>query len=140
MAEKQVNARLVWTVSILLAVLFGGIGVLLLVYPKQSVGQHFGEDQLPLIRLVGAVLCVGSVLLLVPQTAWIGALLLACILLGVIGLSLYQRQPYEAAVPALFLVSVASLAYIRRPRRPTPEPPNQQALPVAPPAADKVTK
>jgi hypothetical protein len=134
MAEKQVNARLVWTVSILLAVLFGGIGVLLLVYPKQSVGQHFGEDQLPLIRLVGAVLCVGSVLLLVPQTAWIGALLLACILLGVIGLSLYQRQPYEAAVPALFL------AYIRRPRRPTPEPPNQQALPVAPPAADKVTK
>jgi hypothetical protein len=140
MAEKQINPRMVWTVSILLALLFGSIGVLLLVYPKQFIGQHFGEDSFPIVRLVGAVLCVATILLLVPRTAWIGAVLLAVILLGIIGLALYQRQPYEAVVPALFLVSVGSLAYIRRPRRPIHEQPNQQASPVPASAADKVTK
>jgi hypothetical protein len=139
MAEKQVNLRLVWTVSVLLALLFGSIGVLLLVYPKQFIGQHFGEDSFPLVRLVGAVLCVGSILLLVPRTAWIGAVLLAVILLGIIGLALYQRQPYEAVVPALFLVSVGSLAYIRRPSKPTTDLPQLPTQQVVPSAADKVT-
>jgi hypothetical protein len=130
MAKKQVNPRLIWTVTILLTLLFGGIGVLLLVNPKQFA---LHDDQLPYFRGLGASLCVGAVLLLVPRVAWVGALLLAVILLGLIGVSIYQGQMSQTVVPALFLVSVGTLAYIRRPRDSSLEPPKKEPFPVKAP-------
>jgi hypothetical protein len=100
----------------------------------QWVSQHVHEDQLPYLRGLGAALCVGAVLLLVPRVAWVGAMLLAVILVGLMGVWAYVGDWSQLVVPAMFLVSVASLAYIRRPRSPTPAPPKPEAVPVAPPS------
>ena len=84
MAEKQVNPRLIWTASVVLALLSGAIGVLLLVKPQQMGGPNASEQQLVLLRALGAAFCVGAFLVLVPRVAWLGALLLAVLLVGVI--------------------------------------------------------
>jgi hypothetical protein len=129
MAEKQVNPRLIWTASVVLALLSGAIGVLLLVKPQQMGGPNASEQQLVLLRALGAAFCVGAFLVLVPRVAWLGALLLAVLLVGVIAWSIFGGRYSETIIPALFLVSATALAYIRRPRGPLTEAPKQAALP-----------
>jgi hypothetical protein len=128
---------LIWVVSVLLALLFGAVGAVLLVNPKQSVGQHVAEDYFVYLRGLGAALCVGAFLVLVPRVAWAGALLLALILAGVIGLLAFLGRYSETIIPALFLVSVTALAYIRRPRSPAPAPPKGESLTTSPPAPSR---
>jgi hypothetical protein len=117
MAEKKVNPRVVWTVSILLAFLFTVNGVLLIVRPPQVGSPLAGSTQPlhPLVLALGVAFCLGSVLLLVPRTAWIGASLLAVLLVGVIGVWLVQGAVIPTVMPALLVISLGSLAYIRRP-------------------------
>jgi hypothetical protein len=117
MAEKKVNPRVVWTVSIFLAVLFGGYGALLLVNGQVLSGQPGNHAQSPDYSLMalGIAFVVGAVLLLVPRVAWTGALLLGAALIGVIGVSLAQGNVVQAVIPALCVVSLGTLAYIRRP-------------------------
>jgi hypothetical protein len=112
MAEKKVNPRVVWTVSILLALLFALNGVLLILRPQLFGNQRSGSTQTgeaPFVGL-GVAFCLGSVLLLVPRTAWIGASLLAVILVGVIGVWLFQGAAIQTVMPALFVVSLGTLA------------------------------
>jgi hypothetical protein len=131
MAEKQVSPRLIWTASFLLALMFGSLGVLLLGKPQQVAGPNGSENQFLLLRALGAAFCVGAFLVLVPRVAWVGALLLAALLVGVIGWSTYVGRYTETIIPALFLVSVTALAYIRRPRSPAAEPPKQGVAPTS---------
>jgi hypothetical protein len=133
MAEKQINTRLIVTVSVLLALLFGAIGVMLLINPKQFVVPRADPEQITLflLRGLGAAFCVGAFLLLVPRVAWVGAVVLAVVLIGVICKWAIQGDVQQTIIPALFLVSLASLAYVRRPRTLTVEPPKNNAAPVA---------
>jgi hypothetical protein len=117
MAAKQVNPRVIWTVSMLLALLFAVVGVLLLLKP-QAADQVPGVDKatgLLLVRAIAAVICLGAVLLLVPRLAWIGALLLGIILIGVIGAYATSGALLPTVIPILILISLGTLGYARRP-------------------------
>jgi hypothetical protein len=59
--------------------------------------------------------------------AWVGALLLAVLLVGVIAWSTFAGRYSETIIPGLFLVSATALAYIRRPPNPAAEAPKQAA-------------
>jgi hypothetical protein len=117
MAEKKVSPRLVWTMSIILALLFALNGVLLIVRPAQFGSPLAGSTQStdPIVLALGVAFCIGSLLLVVPRTAWIGASLLAVLLVGVIGVWLFQGATIQTVIPALFVVSLVTLAYVRRP-------------------------
>jgi hypothetical protein len=117
MAAKQVNPQVIWTVSILLALLFAGVGILLLLIP-QAADQVPAVDKatgLLLIRAIAAVICVGAVLLLVPRLAWIGALLLGIILIGIIVVYATSGALLPTVIPILILISLGTLGYARRP-------------------------
>jgi hypothetical protein len=115
MAEKIVNPRMIWTVSILLAGLFAAFGVWKVLYPDGLGAPSAGDGSRLLARGLGAAFLLGAVLLLVPRLAWVGAAALAVILLGVIGVWLVQGAVSQTVIPALFVVSLVTLAYIRRP-------------------------
>ncbi len=112
MADKKVNPGLVWTVSIVIALLFGSLGILVILRP-----ERFAEDPMPdAVRIgLGAVFCLGAGLLLIPRVTWVGALLLATTLVGVSGVSAYHHQFQQTVIPLMFTVSLGTLAYIRRP-------------------------
>jgi hypothetical protein len=113
MAAKQVNPRVIWTVSILLALLFAGVGILLLLKP-QVPGVDKGTGLL-LVRAIAVVVCLGAVLLLVPRLAWIGALLLGILLSGVIVAYAASGALLPTVIPILILISLGTLGYTRRP-------------------------
>src|SRR5579862_3693197 len=114
-AKKPISPNIVWTVSILLAVLFGGFGVFKIVDPQ--LGTAPVQNPMPdLYRwLLGGAFCVGAVLLLVPRFAWIGALWLVLLLGGACVWFLSQGQLAGIVIPLLFIVSLGTLAYVRRP-------------------------
>jgi hypothetical protein len=117
MAAKQVNPRVIWTVSILLALLFAVIGILLLLKP-QAADQVPGVDKatgLIVVRAIAAVIFLGAVLLLVPRLAWIGALLLGIILIGVTMAYAASGALLPTVIPILILISLGTLGYARRP-------------------------
>jgi hypothetical protein len=117
MAEKKANPHVVWAVSILLALVFAGLGVLLFLKPQPLFNQSVNGRQLADYYLtgLGVVFCSGAVLLLVPRLAWIGALLLAVVLSGIIGVSVVHGSMSQIVIPGLLVVSLVTLAYIRRP-------------------------
>ena len=141
MAAKQINPRLIWTVSILLALIFLAIGVVMVLKPEQTGSQPANAAQTPplVLKALGVALCLGAVLLLVPRVAWVGAVLLGLILIGVIGLWVFQGDGMQTLIPALLLISVGTLAYIRRPGRPSATPPRPEGAAVNPAATTPLT-
>ncbi len=117
MAAKQVNPRVIWTVSILLALVFAVAGIVLLLKP-QAVDPAPGADRvtwLLVVRVIAPVICVGAVLLLVPRLAWIGALLLGIILIAMIGSYIASGAWMPTVIPSLILISLGTLGFVRRP-------------------------
>jgi hypothetical protein len=117
MAAKQVNPRVIWTVSVLLALLFAAVGILLLLKP-QAADPFPGVDKvtwLLVVRAIAAVIFLGAVLLLVPRLAWIGALLLGIVLIAVTGSYIASGAWMPTVIPILILISLSTLGYIRRP-------------------------
>ncbi len=75
--------------------------------------HHFGyPDWIRL--LVGVVEVVGSVLLLVPRTAFIGAGLLSCVMVGAVASHIAFREFAFAIIPFVLLLLLAVLGQARR--------------------------
>ncbi len=70
--------------------------------------------------LIGVLEILGALLILFPKTASLGAITLACIMLGATVTHLRYDSLMVAAFPALFFVSLSSLAYYRFPRKAPP--------------------
>lgn len=104
-----------WTLQILAALAFLIAGNTKLVgmemqvetFEKIGIGQWFRY-------LTGVVEILGALLILFPRTAFWGALLLACVMIGAIftHLVLIGGSPLAAIV---LLVIVATVAWLRRP-------------------------
>jgi hypothetical protein len=117
MAAKQANPKVIWTVSIVLALLFAILAILLLLRP-QAADQFPGVDKvtwLLVVRAIAAIVFLGAVLLLVPRLAWIGALLLGIILIAVTASYIASGEWMPTVIPILVLISLGTLGFIRRP-------------------------
>jgi hypothetical protein len=119
MAAKQADPRVIWTASIVLALLFAGFGAQLVLMEKPEDAVHIPSvDRATgslLVRGIGFAMCLGAVLLLVPRLTWIGSVLLSAVLLGFVAIALTSGAPLQAAIPAMILISLGTLGYIRRP-------------------------
>ena len=110
MALSPTHRRIVWGVRILLALAFGAAGISKLAGVPQMVqvfdaigfGQWFRY-------LTGAVEVVGVVLLLVPYTGFLGALLLTATMVGAVAthLALIGGNPAPAIVLGVLSAFVA---------------------------------
>jgi hypothetical protein len=116
-AKKPVSPAILWTMSIVFAVLFGSYGLVLVFNPfgQSAPSSHLGEGSELYRLLVGAPLCVGAILLVLPRMAWIGATLLALTCAVEAGRNIYIGHAAAALIPALFIISLATLAWVRRP-------------------------
>ena len=109
-APSVTQRRIVWGIRVLLALAFGAAGIAKLAGAAQMVqvfdaigfGQWFRY-------LTGAVEVVGVVLLLVPYTGFLGALLLSATMVGAVAthVALIGGSPLPALVLGLLSAFVA---------------------------------
>ncbi len=120
MAEKKSSSVAVWATTFILAAIFVLSGTTIFINPEaRKAFYNWGYPDW--FRILIAVLeIVGGVLLLFPKTASIGAFTLACIMLGAVATHLRNDPLMMAVFPALFFVSLSSLAYYRFPRKAPP--------------------
>jgi putative oxidoreductase len=69
---------------------------------------------------IGVLEMSAAVLLLYPKTASMGAITLACIMVGATATNLRHDSLLTAVFPAMFFVSLSALAYYRFPRKELP--------------------
>jgi len=117
-AEQPVKAwRSVglWGVSVVLAMIFVGVGVTKLV-ATDLFEAHFARWGLPLwlVWLSGALETTGAVLVLVPRMAAIGGGLLALSAAGAMVVHLVHGELLLGIFPAVLTATAATLAYCRR--------------------------
>ena len=78
---------------------------------------------LGLCPVIGVVEVVGGILLLVRRVAWVGAVMLALLMVGAVTTTLRHEGAGAALMPALLLTSLTSLTYYRFPRKQLPAAP-----------------
>jgi uncharacterized membrane protein YphA (DoxX/SURF4 family) len=112
-----VKTIVVWALSILCASQFLFAGSFKFIYFEESTKQFadFGYAQWFLV-LIGVLEVCGAFLLLVPRVAWIGAGLLAVIMVGAVVTLLRAGKGVEAFIPAVVFLVLLLIAYARWPR------------------------
>ena len=108
------RARLVWVVTLLAVIAFGGAGIVKLA-GDQSLAEQFTRFGLApwFMTLVGAGEVIGALALLVRPIATLGGLGLAGIAFGAI-IAHLVNDPIQRGIPALALLALALLvAYLR---------------------------
>ncbi len=110
------NTIVGWILSGLLAAGFLLAGVPKLLSAPMVV-QEFGLLGYPLwfMTLTGVLEVLGAILVLIPRTAFAGALLFVCIMLGALYSHLTHGQAAMIGAPLVFLAVSLALAYVRRP-------------------------
>jgi putative oxidoreductase len=121
MAEKKTSSAAVWVSTLFLAVVFLAAGWTTLSTEGYDVWAGY-RQYFPgwIFYGVGVLEITGAVLLLYPKRAWIGALTLALLMVAAIITLIIIHDPRQAVIPALLLVSLATLTYHRFPRKPPP--------------------
>jgi putative oxidoreductase len=106
-----------WALSILCASLFLFAGVDKFVHFENYVNMfaEMGYAQW-FVVVIGVLEMTGAFLLLVPRVAWVGAGLLAVIMVGAVVTVLRAGKGLEAIVPAVVFVILVLIAYARWPR------------------------
>ena len=115
-----------WVLSVLLAAAFIGAGMAKLTSQPMMVAE-FTTFGLPLwfMYLTGTLEIVGALLVLVPRTAFIGAGLIVCIMVGALLAHLTHGQVAMVGAPLVLLILAAVVGMLRgwgqtvRPRIPT---------------------
>jgi uncharacterized membrane protein YphA (DoxX/SURF4 family) len=127
MAAKKGSSVAVWATTIILAAVFLLAGVTKFTNGEAvKAFENWGYPDWFRI-LIGVLEIAGALLLLYPKTASLGAITLACIMVGATITILRAATPLgygtllSAAFPVLFFVSLSSLAYYRFPRKTPPE-------------------
>jgi uncharacterized membrane protein YphA (DoxX/SURF4 family) len=115
-----VQKYLGWALSIVLAIEFFRSGYLNLMSDPKLVAafQTFGYPHWFQV-LTGALEVIAAIAVLVPRTAFWGAILLVCIMLGALYSHLSHGQTAEIVQPLIFLVLAIALAIVRRPATPS---------------------
>ncbi len=120
MAEKKTNPAAVWATTLFLAAVFLLAGWTMVTgnaaWDRYQV--HYADW---FLKTVGIIAIASALLLLIPKTAWIGASMLAVLMVGALVTELLHGQPMTAVFWGLFLISLSALAYYRFPRQ-TPPP------------------
>lgn len=125
MMQKRSGSGAVLGVTILLGLAFSWIGFAKIINwgDPQEQFKTFGYPDW-FCTVVGAAELIGGVLLLAslfyPRAGWLGASLLAVIMVGAVVTLLRAHQLVGAAFPALLFISLSSLAYYRFPRQAPP--------------------
>jgi uncharacterized membrane protein YphA (DoxX/SURF4 family) len=115
-----VRAVVVWVLSVLVAALFAFAGAAKFFVPEMAAKFHEWGYPDWFHYVVGAAELGGAVLLLVPRAAWIGAAVLALIMAGAVWTLVTHNQAEQVPVPAVTLVVLLVLVYLRRPRAAAP--------------------
>jgi hypothetical protein len=120
MADKKPNPTVVWVVTVLLAALFGWIGLSMLGGEQwPSDFQRWGYPTW-LCPVIGALTIAAAASLFVRRVAWVGAGTLAALMAIAVVATLRHERGAAALMPALLLMSLTSLAYHRYPRKQLP--------------------
>ena len=120
MAEKKSSSAAVWITTFILAAVFVLSGATKFISSEApNAFKNWGYPDWFRI-LIGVLEIAAGVLLLFPKTASIAAITLACIMLGATATHLRNDTLMMAVFPALFFVSLTSLAYYRFPRKAPP--------------------
>lgn len=119
---NAIRTTTLWTVSVLLGVVFLFAGVTKLAGSAMHV-QHFAEWGYPQgFRLfVGAWETLFGLLLLVPRAAFYAAVALSAGMGGAIYTELFRGDPQAAVFPLVILILLAWVA-VRRRNKTTPKP------------------
>jgi uncharacterized membrane protein YphA (DoxX/SURF4 family) len=123
MAETKSSSAAVWVTTFFLAAVFLFIGATQLsendrcVQAWEPMRKHFADW---FFNSVAVLEMSAAVLLLFSKTAWMGAATLALIMVGAVVTIFLYEPPLQAILPALFFVSLSSLAYYRFPRKQPP--------------------
>jgi uncharacterized membrane protein YphA (DoxX/SURF4 family) len=118
MTTKPGSSITTQIVAVLLALIFIALGAVRF-YNAEEVGKQFALWGYPswFVLVVGAVEIAMGLLILYPRTSWIGAAVLAVLMVGAVATHLIHGQKTAALMPGLLCVSLMSLAYHRFPRR-----------------------
>ena len=114
-AGGWVKVVALWTVTVLLAAAYCMAGVMKLVSPEAAAA--FAAIGFPywFCILIGLIEAGGAVALLVPRTAFYGAVALGVVMVGAVVTLLATGKGIQAAIPFVFLLVLAAVAYARRP-------------------------
>src|SRR5579884_285901 len=118
MAKGQSNPNAVRGGSVLLAILFLLLGGMKLLGPQiglVEVSQEFRQNGYPewVCPLLGGLEVMAALALLVPSTAWIGAIMLLIITAGYVWTYWQLEQPAGMLLPGLLFLTCAALTYLR---------------------------
>ena len=104
----------VWTLQVLVGLLFVLMGVIKFVDPMWP--RNFARWGYPdgFYMVVGVLEAVGGVLLLVPRFATYAAVLLVTVMAGAVTTHLVFGETQRAPVPLVYLLVVALVGWLRR--------------------------
>ena len=106
---------IVWVLSALIALLFLGVGSAKL-FGGATMVQQFHAFGYPgwFLYVTGILEVLGAVLLLIPRLATLGAVLLACVMVGALVTLLTHGMVAMVALPLILLALLVWIAQHRR--------------------------
>ncbi len=113
--QRCLEARALWLPTVISAVFLMGSGVTKFVgLPAQLAIFHHVGLPVWMMYVIGAIEIFGAILLVVPEVAGWGALILGAVMTGAMGIHAAQGDFVMAGLPLALLVMLTMLAWHRR--------------------------
>ena len=112
--EWLARPAVLWGLSGLLALIFvlAGVGKLAAIKPSPENFARWGLSP-TIMRVVGSAEILGALGLLIPRVAPFAAIGLGLLMLGAIRTGVLHKEPLHIALPAVLVVLLALVLYVR---------------------------